>query len=100
MEHHYIAKVYFLCNFVLDQLMWPKIQSVRKDFKALQGGCHGLWKIGEILSGHMSPPYTATPGNPNLYLDQSISYVSYPTDNPNATRLGLCNNLEKTLHLY
>ena len=70
-----------------------------------KGTVSGIWKTVEISIVHMNPQCNGTWGNPNLSLDQPITkawcqpirgHVSYPTDSPVATRLGLCNSLAST----
>ena len=62
----------------------------------------GVWKTVGIPTGHVSPQCNGALGNTNLYLDQPIAkawrqpiagHVSYPTDSPTASRLGLCSSL-------
>ena len=68
--------------------------------KAVQGDCQ--WEnVGNSHRSH-EPTIHCDWGNPNLYLDQPITigwcqpvggHVSYLTDSPDATRLGLCSSL-------
>ena len=65
------------------------------------------WPLKNGRNSYVVPVIIATEASPNLYLDQPIikadarqfwrlcliSPGSYPTDGPNATRLGLCSRL-------
>ena len=70
------------------------------------GLCKGtvteVWNTVGIPIGHVRSECSGALSNPNLYLNQLItkewcqpigSHVSYPTDSPIATRLGLCSSL-------
>ena len=57
-----------------------------------------VWETVEIPTGHVHPQCNWARGNRNLYSDHAITkgschptggHVSYPTDSPIATRLGL-----------
>ena len=67
-----------------------------------KGTVAGVWKTVGIPTGHMCPYCNRALGNPNLYLDQPITksrcqpiggHVSYPTDSPIVSRLGLFSSL-------
>ena len=71
-------------------------------FGLCKGTVSGLWKMVEIPS--VSPQFISVEAIQKLSIDQPITkgwcqpiggHVSYPTGRPNATRLGLCNSLQK-----
>ena len=91
-------------NAIMILGFFPQMADVHSEVsvKAGKGTVTGFRKTVGIPTGHVSPYCNGALGNPKLYLDQPVTkgwcqaiggHVSYPTDSPTATWLGLCSSL-------